>query len=584
MTKEEIAHTLEAIAQLLDLQGENGFKVRAYQNAARALEMHAGDVERAARDGTLEAIEGIGKAIAIKITELVQTGRLAYFEELKASFPPAIFELFDLQGLGARKIKVLHDRLGVASIAQLEAACRDGRLTDLPGFGKKTAEKLLAAIAQRQASASYFRLGDVAPEALALADELRAHPAVARVSEAGSFRRRKEIVRDLDFVVSTREPAVVGEYFAARAGVQEIIASGPTKVSVRLASGVQCDLRMVSEAEFPYALNYFTGSKEHNIALRKRALARGWSLNEYRFSEAPEAKHPEPLPAISDEPGLYAALGLAYVPPELRENRGEVERAAAGALPELVQLENLRGAFHCHTTASDGRHSLAEMAAAARELGLQYLGIADHSQSSIQANGQDEARLAAQVAEIRRMNAEFAQAGDDFRLFAGVECDILKGGALDFPDEALAALDYVVASVHASFGLPEAEMTRRIIAAMESPQVTMLGHLTGRLLLTREPYAVDVPAVIEAAAATGTMIELNASPRRLDMDWRWWELAKERGVQCVINPDAHRVADLHNLWIGVTQARKGWLTRADVVNCLPLGKVEAALNAKRRRA
>ena len=292
MTKAEIADILEEIAQLLDLKGENAFKIRAYQNAARALEMYPGDLERAANEGALEGIDGIGKAIAVKITELVQTGRLEYFEELKAEFPATIFELFDLQGLGAKKIKALHEHLGVASIAQLEAACRDGRLTDLPGFGKKTAEKLLTAIAQRQSHASFFRLGDVAVEAAALADELRAHPAVTRASEAGSFRRRKEVVRDLDFVVSTKEPAEVGEYFAARAGITEIIAKGPTKISVRLASGIQCDLRMVSDAEYPFALNYFTGSKEHNIAIRARALSRGWSLNEYRFSAVPEAQEP----------------------------------------------------------------------------------------------------------------------------------------------------------------------------------------------------------------------------------------------------------------------------------------------------
>lgn len=581
MTKSEIADRLEDIALLLDLKGENGFKIRAYQNAARALEMFHGDLEAAAREGTLESIDGIGKAIAIKITELVQTGKLGYFEELKAAFPPTIFELFDLSGLGAKKIKALHERLGVASIAQLEAACREGRLVDLPGFGQKTAEKLLAAIAQRQSSASLFRLGDVAAEALALAEELRAHPAVTRASEAGSFRRRKEIVRDLDFVVSTREPAAVGDWFAARPGLAEVVAKGPTKVSVRLPSGIPCDLRMVSEAEYPFALNYFTGSKEHNIAVRRRALARGWSVNEYRFGPVAEAKNPAPPPAITDEPSLYAALGLAYIPPELREDRGEVERAERGALPELVALENLRGTFHCHTTASDGRNSLGEMAEAARALGLQYLGIADHSKSSVQANGQDEARLVAQGQEIRRLNEAWARESDGFRLFAGVECDILKDGALDFPDEVLATLDYTVVSVHASFGLPEAEMTRRLIRAMESPYVTMVGHLTGRLLLTREPYAVDIPAVLEAAAATGTMIELNANPRRLDLDWRWWELAKSKGVKCVINPDAHRTAALQDLWFGVTQARKGGLTRADVVNCLPSGEIETALAAKR---
>jgi DNA polymerase (family 10) len=583
MTKDEIADILSDIALLLDLKGENGFKVRAYQNAARALEMYAGDLERAAHDGELDQIEGIGKSAAEKIAELLQTGRLEYFEKLKAGFPPTIFELFQIQGLGAKKIKALYDQLQVASIAQLEAACRDGRVAGLPGFGDKTAHNLLAAIEQRQRSAEYHRLGDVANEAFGLAEELRGHPAVIRASEAGSFRRRKEIVRDLDFVVSTSDPATVGQFFVTRPPVAEVIARGPTKISVRLKSGIQCDLRLVADAEFPYALHHFTGSKEHHIALRTRALARGWSINDYRFSVAPNAARHDPLPVITDEKSFYAALDLDYIPPELREDRGEIEAAERHRLPDLIELENLRGTFHCHTNASDGRNTLAEMAAAAQELGLQYLGIADHSKASFQANGLDESRVAAQVEEIRRLNKQFAAGKQDFRLFAGIECDIHKDGSLDFSDEVLAALDYVVVSVHASFQLPEAEMTRRIIRAIENPYVTMMGHLTGRLLLSREGYALDIPAVIEAAAATGTAIELNANSRRLDMDWRWWPLAKEKGVKCAINPDAHRTAGLQDLWMGIAQARKGWLTRKDVINALPLGKIEAALKAKRER-
>ena len=326
--------------------------------------------------------------------------------------------------------------------------------------------------------------------------------------------------------------------------------------------------------------------------MRNRALDLfGWSINDYRISIAPEAEKKgkfTPLPEIHDETEFYRALGMDYIPPELRENLGEIEAAATHRLPDLVLLENLRGTFHCHTNASDGHNTLEEMAGAARELGLQYLGIADHSKSSFQANGQDERRLLAQVEAIHALNERFrAESGkgksDEFRLFAGVECDSLKDGSLDFPDEVLAALDYVVVSVHGSFSLPEAEMTRRLIRAIENPYVTMLGHLTGRLLLEREPYAVDIPAVLDAAAATGTIIELNASPWRLDMDWRWWHLAKEKGVRCAINPDAHRTEGLQDLWFGVTQARKGWLTRADVVNCLPLGQVEAALAAKKEK-
>ena len=585
MTKETVAETLESIARLLDLKGENPFKIRAYQAAARAIELYTGDLEEAAAKGQLGEIEGVGKSVAEKIAELVQTGHLAYFDELKSGFPPGLFELFGINGLGAKKIKALHEKLGVGSVADLEQACREGKVAALPGFGDKTASKLLANIAQRQANAAFHRLGDVAGQAQRMVEELRAYPAVIRASEGGSLRRRKEVVRDLDFVASTRDADAVGEFFATRPGVAEVIAKGRTKVAVRLASGVQCDLRLVSDAEYPYALHHFTGSKEHHIALRNRALDRGWSINEYRFSAAPgeSGAKAEPLPEIHDETEFYRALGLDYIAPELRENTGEIEAAAAHRLPELIELSNLRGTFHCHTTASDGHNTLEEMAGAARDLGLQYLGIGDHSKSSFQANGQDERRLLAQGEEIRRLNARYAEEGTPFRVFAGVECDLLRDGALDFSDEILARLDYVVVSVHGSFSLPEAEMTRRLIRAIENPYVTMMGHLTGRLLLEREGYALDVPAVLDAAAATGTIIELNASPWRLDMDWRWWHLAKEKGVRCAINPDAHRTEGLQDLWFGVAQARKGWLTRHDVVNCLPLGEIEAVLAAKRTK-
>ena len=580
MTKEDISDTLEAIAQLLDLKGENPFKIRAYQTAARSVQTYAGNIEETAANGELDRIDGIGKAIAEKMSELIRTGRLVYFEELKASFPPRIFELFEISGLGAKKIKLLHDKLGVTSVDDLEKAIRDGRVAALPGLGEKTAQNLLSGIEQRLRHAAFHRLGDVAGLAFRILASLREHPDVIRASEGGSFRRRKELVRDLDFVASTREPGAVGDFFATRPEVEEVIAHGPTKVSVRLKDGgVQCDLRLVSETEYPYAQHHFTGSKEHNIALRNRALERGWSINEYRISAARETH--DPLPEVRDETEFYRALGLDYIPPELRENLGEIDAAARHALPDLIEYTNLRGTFHCHTTASDGHNTLEEMAAAAQALGLQYLGVADHSKSSIQANGQDEARLAAQGEAIRRLNAQYARDNVDFRLFAGVECDILRDGALDFSDAVLASLDYVVVSAHNVFNLPEAEMTRRFIRAMENPYVTMVGHLTGRLLLSREGYALDIPAILAAAAATDTIIELNANTRRLDMDWRWWHRAKDQGVKCAINPDAHRTEGLQDLWFGVAQARKGWLTRGDVVNTLPLGQIEGALGAKR---
>jgi DNA polymerase (family X) len=381
--------------------------------------------------------------------------------------------------------------------------------------------------------------------------------------------------------VATKQPKAVLDDFVKMPAVTQVLGHGDTKASVVLDNGVQCDLRVVTNDAFACALVYFTGSKEHNIVLRSRALDRGWSLNEYAFTSTGKDDSATPPPRCMEEAEVYRALGLDFIEPDLRESTGEIAAAENGTLPKLVELSNLRGCFHTHTTASDGTASLREMAEAAHELGWQYLGIADHSKSSFQASGLDESRLRRQMQEIRDLNEAFADVG--FRVFAGSEVDILKDGTLDFADDVLAELDFVVASVHQLFTLSEAEMTRRIIRALENPHVTMLGHLTGRLLLHRPGYAVNVPAVIDAAAATGTIIELNSNPWRLDMDWRWWKLAKEKGVKTSINPDAHSTRSLQDVFYGVRAARKGWLTKEDVINCLPLGKIEAALKGKRSR-
>ena len=604
MTKEKIADALEEIATLLELKNENPFKIRAYQNAARSIEAFGASFSDLQNQETLEKIPGIGKAIAAKISELATTGGLKFLDELRAEFPSAILELFSIPGLGAKKIKALYEQLKISSIADLQAACESGRVAELPGFGETTQTKICNAIANRATHAGSFQFGEIAAEAEQLRSELAAHPDASQVSVAGSFRRRKEIVRDLDFIVASKSPESIAEFFCAHPLVEGLIARGPTKTSVRLKSGIQCDLRVVSNAEYPFALNYFTGSKEHNIVMRNRALHRGWTLNEYRLGPAPNiekgrgdspespggkraAKHnagrlrsiASTIPKINDETELYRALGLDFIPPELRENCGEFEAGENGKLPRLIELENLRGTFHCHTSASDGHNSLEEMVAAAQELGLEYIGIADHSRSSVQAHGLDAARLNVQRAQIRKLQSTLG----DIHVFSGIECDILRDGSLDFDNEILAELDFVVASVHSTFNLGEAEMTKRVIRAISNPFVTMLAHPTGRLLLKREGYAIDIPAVLEAAAETGTWIELNAAPKRLDLDWRWWPLAKQKGVRCVINPDAHRTARLHDLWFGIGAARKGWLTKEDVMNCLPLAKIEAALNAKRRR-
>jgi DNA polymerase (family 10) len=579
-SKEEVIELFESIARLLELKGENVFKVRAYTNAARTLETFTGDFGAVVAEGRLGEVDGIGSALQEKITDFVRTGSLPYYEKLRAEFPPGLFELFELQGLGPKKIKALWEQLGVSAIDALEAACKDGRVAALKGFGEKTAGNILISIQARRQYAGAFRFGDVAAHAETLLDQLKQLPDVLHASLAGSYRRRKEVIHDLDFIVATRNPDPVSSFFVGHPNVETVLAKGATKSSVRLEGGIQADLRVVTPEEYPSALLYFTGSKEHNIALRSRALARGWTLNEYRLGPDEKAKtRPEAVPAIRSEKDLYGALGLDYIEPELREDRGEIAAAAEHSLPQLVELENLRGTFHNHTTESDGRSSLEEMVSAAQDLGLQYLGISDHSVSSFQAHGLDAARLLRQVAQIREMNKRI---GKDFRVFAGVECDILKDGSLDYPDEVLAQLDYVVASVHASFTQSQSEMTARLVRAISNPYVTMIGHMSGRLLLSREAYAVDVAAVIDAAADTKTVIELNANPRRLDMDWRWWPLAKEKGVLTSINPDAHHVSQLQYLWNGIGIARKGWLSARDVINTLPLGKIEAQLGIKRK--
>ncbi len=586
MTKAQIAEVLQEIATLLELKGENPFKIRAYANAARSLETFGGSLPDLQDEEALAKIPGIGKSIAEKIKELAASGSLKYLEELRAEFPAAILELFSISGLGAKKIKALYEKLHISSIEQLQKACEAGRVAELPGFGETTQTKICQAIAQRAKHSGSFQFGQIANEAETLKSDLAAHPDALHVDVAGSYRRRREIVRDVDLVVATKKPDAITKSFVAHPLVESTIAQGPTKTSVQLRSGIQCDLRVVSSAEYAFALNYFTGSKEHNIEMRSRALQRGWTLNEYRLAPAPvdpkarKRKSEIKIPKVRDEAELYRALGLDFVPPELRENCGEFEAAEKHSLPRLIEQGNLRGTFHCHTVASDGHNTLEEMAEAAQELGLEYLGIAEHSRSSIQAHGLDQAKLRAQVATIRKLNKKF----DGFRLFAGIECDILRDGSLDFNDEILAELDFVVVSIHSIFNLSEAEMTKRIIRAMENRFVTMLAHPTGRLLLKREPYVVDVPAVLDAAAATGTWIELNAAAKRLDLDWRWWPLAKQKGVKCVINPDAHRVERLQDLWFGVGIARKGWLTKSDVVNCLPVGKMEQELKRKRERA
>ena len=567
VTRESLVNTLEEIALLLELKGENPFKTRAYRNGAEVVQNFDGNIVERAAENDLKGIKGIGDALQQKLHELASTRKLEYFENLRAEFPLTLFELFELQGLGPKKIKALYDKLGISSIAQLKEACQGAEIANLSGFGSKTVEKILSAIENRAKFADRFRLGEVAPLAETLLERLRDHPKVSRSAIAGSYRRAKETLHDLDFLVATKEPAELTKFFSDFPEVHEIIAHGETKASVRLDNGLQCDLRAVSNNHFPFALQYFTGSKEHNVALRSLALKKGLSLNEYDFTGEGE------IPKVEEEIDIYQALDLDWIAPELRENRGEIEAACEANLPDLVKLTQLRGTFHNHTIASDGKNTLEEMATAAQDHGLQYLGIADHSKSSFQANGLNEQRLIQQIEEIRTINTNF----EDFALFAGSEVDILKDGSLDFQDDLLAELDYCVASIHNVFNLPENEMTNRLIRAMENEHVTMLGHVTGRLLLKRDPYSINMEKLIDCAAETKTIIELNCNPWRLDMDWRWWHRARDKNVLTSINPDAHSIGQLQFLAYGVRLARKGWLRREDVLNCQSLTEIQAWL-------
>ncbi len=585
MNKDQVAEVLGKIAVLLELKGENPFKTRAYVNAARLLETLNEPLEKVIAENRLPTLKGIGEALQQKITELMATGKLAYYEELKASTPPGLVAMLDIPGLGPKKVKMLHDELSISSVEQLERACQEGTVADLKGFGEKTQANILAGIARRRTYASRHLLYDVLPLAEGLLDQLRQHPEVVRCGSAGSLRRSREIVGDIDLLASSRHPREVIDDFTALPGLLSVIARGDTKASVLLEGGVQCDLRVVSDAEFASALMYFTGSKEHNIVMRQRAIERGLRLNEYGlFRSKEETRDPSLRVPCATEEEIFQALGLHYVPPEMREDLGEFEVAAAGPVPRLIEWTDLKGSLHNHSTWSDGRQTPADIARSMSELGLAYWGVTDHSKASFQANGLTVARLHEQIREVREINDALARDGHEFRLLTGTEVDVLKDGSLDFPDEILAELDVVIASVHQAFKATEAEMMERILGVVRNPYVHILGHLTGRLLLEREAYLVDQRAIIDACAENGTWIELNASPSRLDMDWRLWPYAKSKGVKCVINCDAHRFEHAGYLRLGAGMARKAGLTRDDVVNTWPLEKLKQALTQKRRRA
>jgi DNA polymerase (family 10) len=580
MDKEQVAEILAEIGTLLELKGENPFKTRAYTNAARTIESLSEPLTKIVAENRLGEMKGIGEALTKKITEFVTTGKLKYYDELKASIPPGLIEMLEIPGLGPKKIQALNQKLGVDSVTKLEAACQAGKVAELDGFGEKTQSNLLEGIERRRTYASKHLLSEALRAAEPLLDGLRGHPDIIRCSAAGSLRRVKEVIGDIDLLASSKKPAAVIGSFVAQPGIIKVTAQGETKASVILDGGIQCDLRVVSDKEFPFALAYFTGSKEHNIVMRQRAIQRGLRLNEYGlFKSKEETRDPKLLVPCRDETEIFAKLDLPFVPPELREDHGEFAAGEKKDLPRLIEWTDLKGALHNHSTWSDGHNRLEEIAEYMEELGLAYWAITDHSKSSFQANGLDAKRVREQIKEIKKINGRLAERGSDFCLLTGTEVDILRD-RLDFNDELLAELDVVVASLHVPAS-SEAENTKRLIRAAENKFVHIIGHLTGRLLLEREPYPVNAQAVIDACAETGTWIELNCNPHRFDLDWRLWPYAKSRGVKCVINPDAHRNEQAGFLRLGAGIARKGWLEQTDIVNALTLKSLRKELRRKR---
>jgi DNA polymerase (family 10) len=573
MDKKKLAAICEEIATLLELKGENPFKCNAYHNAARTIETLDRPLDEFKDISDFEGIKGIGSSIAEKILTLIRTGHLPYYEELKASLPEGLVKMLDIPGFGPKRARTVYEKLGVASMRELEYACRENRLLELPGFGDKTQENILKGIEYIKKGYGRFLLDEARSAALGLLQSLKNIKGVKHLEVAGSLRRFANTVKDIDILAAATNPASLVDAFTSHPLVKEVFARGETKSSVRLTMGINVDLRIVTERQFPFALMYFTGSKEHNVTLRGRALHLGYKLNEYGLFKR-EAKKTERL---GSEAAVFKRLRFTYIPPELREDWGEIEAAEKGTLPHLITQEDIKGIIHVHTNYSDGLATLNDYAAEATRRRCEYIGISDHSRAAFYANGLSPERLLKQLDEINALNKKLK----NVRLFKGIESDILPNGSLDYPDEILEKLEFVIASVHSKFKMPKEEMTRRIIKAMENPHTTILGHPTGRLLLGREGYELDMSAIIDTAARHGVIIELNCQPLRLDLDWHNVRKAIEAGVRICICPDAHRLDELDYTELGVGMARKGWCEPRHVLNTLSARDVEKIFQAKR---
>lgn len=573
MTKSDIVAVLYEISELLELTGENPFKVRAYQNAARSLEGRSEPIEDLIVSGKLGELPGIGEHIREKITILVHDGRLKYYEDLKKKIPRGLLEMIRIPGLGPKKAKSLYEHLKVDTVEKLERACREGKVAKVEGFGPKSAQKILEGIEHAKKYSERHLYDEAWTAAQAIVSKLKKRKDVQGCEIAGSLRRRRETIGDADILVSSKSPGAVMDYFTGMPEVEKVLSKGETKSSVSLKqNGLQVDMRVIAEDEFPFALHYFTGSKEHNILMRQRAQSMAMKLNEYGLFKEEKGGRETRVPCRSEEE-VFKALKLDFIPPELREAQGEIEAAEKHKIPDLVEDGDIRGVFHVHSDWSDGTAALEEMIAEAEKQGLDYVGISDHSQTAAYAHGMDPKRVLQQEREIEKLRKRFK-----IRIFWGIESDILQDGSLDYKDEILERFDFVIASVHSSFTMPEKQMTSRIVKALKNKYTTMLGHPTGRLLLSRESYAVDMKKVLDAAAGEGKAIEINAHPYRLDLDWRLGPYAREKGVKVAINPDAHALVEIAYYKYGVGIARKGWMTKNDVITTRTVAEVEKWLS------
>lgn len=571
MKNAEIVKILEDIADFLELKGENIFKARAYQKAARSIEFLSEDVDKLVAEDRLKEIPGVGDAIARKLSELVNTGRLEYYEKLKSEFPEGIGAFLDIPGIGPRTALQLTRELKISSVDELEKAIKDGRVAQLPRMGEKTAQNILHQIQayRKKKSEQRVPLGSALPAVDSLIKGLNNMPGLRNLTPAGSLRRFRDTLGDIDLMGTADNPQEIIEAFSKLPQVREIIEKGPTKISVIVMEGIQVDLRLVEHAAFGSALQYATGSKQHNIDLRRRAERIGLSLSEYGITEMATGK----LEKFATEDAFYKRQGLDYIPPEIREGQHEIELAEKGKLPKLVELSDIKGDLHIHSNWSDGNDSLEDIAKAAKEKGYQYLAITDHSAGLGIARGLNEERLHQQIQEIKSLNQKLS----GIHIFSGLEVDIRTNGKLDMPDELLGELDIVLASIHSGMNQSEEQMTERIIRAIENPLVDILAHPTGRLLGERPPVAVDIEAVIKAAANYNKALEISAMPSRLDLKDTYALQAREMGVKLVINTDAHRSAHLDFMRFGVGTARRGWCEARDILNTLTVDEIKAFL-------